>query len=93
MIVQVENGRIKNIKISCASDVLGEGEIFVSDDWGTDEILGFLFNEEHDIKMPDFAIGKNPNNEFSLFEIISVENILGHCIKEDPDSEFSLWTL
>ena len=99
MIVKIENGQIKNIKISCSSKFLDHGEMFVPDDWGTVEIRDVFLNDEPNVIDQDgshFAIKKDPNVPFFLFEIghdkdISNGELSNCCIGFDSDFPFSLF--
>lgn len=98
MILKIENGQIKNIKISFSSKSLKDGEVFVPEDWGTDEIRNIFFS---DIYEPStFCIKENPDKMFELFDVSGKynkkeinKNISNFSIQENPDNPFFLFKI
>lgn len=91
MIVEIDNGKIKNIDITGSFRSLKKGEIFVPNGWGTDDILSFFSNNADQNKQ--FFIKKNPDDQFSLFDVdadFDISNYMNVINPSFPNNEFSL---
>lgn len=89
MIVKFSNGKIQEIRIADLDVFPSKGEIFFPENWGTDDIFGFLESKD-DIKI-NFINPKDANSEFFLFDIKDKNYSHVNSINDsNPDSLFFL---
>ena len=89
MIIQLKGGDIKSVRMG-RNMVPQENELFVPDEWGTDELLEVFF--ECFYKPENFTIKEDSEESFKLFEVTLAKGTSGdHCINPfDTDGSFSL---
>ena len=72
MIVEIVDNKIKSIEFGEFRNPR-RNELFVPDDWGTEQIMGILFGDGYDENK--FSIKENSEDSFNLFEVGSDINI------------------
>ena len=66
MIVEIADNKIKSIEFGEFRNPR-RNELFVPDDWGTEQIMGILFGDGYDENK--FSIKENSEDSFNLFEV------------------------
>jgi len=90
MIIKLKGGDLKSVRMG-QGIVPRENELFVPDEWGTDEFLEVFF--ECFYKSENFSIKEDFEEPFKLFEVTLSKGTSGeHCINPfDSECSFTLF--